>query len=202
MFYKVAAFICRNLLRLMYRVKVEGDTCLGSVKGCIVYANHTSYLDPVVMGSFIKRQVKFMAKAELFKNRLLGCIILKLGTFPVRRGEPDLGAVKSALRLLKNGEILGIFPEGTRNKSGAFMDAEPGLSMIAIKAKVPVIPIAILSTYRIFNPLKMIIGEPVYLEEFYDKKISMDRHKEISNGLMRRVMDMLMEAKRASGNSL
>ncbi len=72
----------------------------------------------------------------------------------MRRGEADLGAVKTALRLLKNGEVLGMFPEGTRNKSGTFMGAEPGLSMIATKAsKVPVIPVAILSTYRLFSPL-------------------------------------------------
>jgi len=201
MFYKLAAFICRNVLRLIYRVKVEGNNSIDQVKGCIVYANHTCYLDPVVIGSFIKRQLRFMAKAELFKTRLLGNLILRLGAFPVRRGEADLGAVKTALRLLKNGELLGIFPEGTRNKSGTFMGAEPGLSMIATKARVPVIPVAILSTYRLFSPLRIIIGQPIYLEEHYDKKINMEQHREISNSLMIRVMDMLEEAKMGPKNS-
>ena len=195
MLYKFAVFICKNVLRLIYRVKVEGNNSIDQVKGCIVYANHTFYLDPVVMGSFIKRPLRFMAKAELFKTRLLGNLIKRLGAFPVRRGEADLGAVKTALRLLKNGEVLGMFPEGTRNKSGTFMGAEPGLSMIATKAKVPVIPVAILSTYRLFSPIRIIIGQPIYLEEYYDKKINMDQHKEISKSLMRRVMDMLEEAK-------
>ena len=72
MLYKLAAFICRNALRLIYRVKVEGNNSIDQVKGCIVYANHTCYLDPVAIGSFIKRQLRFMAKAELFKTRLLG----------------------------------------------------------------------------------------------------------------------------------
>ncbi len=201
MLYKLAAFICRNALRLIYRVKVEGNNSIDQVKGCIVYANHTCYLDPVAIGSFIKRRLRFMAKAELFKTRLLGNLLLRLGAFPVRRGEADLGAVKTALRLLKNGELLGIFPEGTRNKSGTFMGAEPGLSMIATKARVPVIPVAILSTYRLFSPLRIIIGQPIYLEEYYDKKINMDQHKEISDSLMRRVMDMLEETKMRLKNS-
>ncbi|MDD2574037.1 MAG: lysophospholipid acyltransferase family protein [Firmicutes bacterium] len=194
MLYKVVAVICKNLLRLIYRVRVEGDMSLGSVEGCIVYANHINYLDPVVMGGFSKRQIRFMAKTELYGNRFFRYILLKLGTFPVRRGEADLSAVKTSLRLLKNGEILGMFPEGTRNKSGAPMDAEPGLSMIAIKAKVPVIPMAILSSYRVFSQVRLVIGEPISLEEFYDKKLTMDHHREISNSLMGRVFTMLQEA--------
>ena len=194
MLYKVVAVICKNLLRLIYRVKVEGDVSLGGVEGCIVYANHTCYLDPVVMGGFTKRQIKFMAKTELFKNAVFRYILTRLGTFPVRRGEADLSAVKMSLRLLKNGETLGMFPEGTRNKSGAPMDAEPGLSMIAIKAKVPVIPMAIVSSYRVFSPVRLIIGKPIYLEKFYDKKLTMEHHREISNSLMGRVFEVLQEA--------
>ncbi len=195
MFYKFAVYICRFFLRIFYRPIIEGDNSLKTVKGCIIYSNHTCYLDPFVLGCFTKRQIKFMAKAELYKNKLLGFIIHKLGTFPVRRGEADINAIKTALRLLKNGEILGLFPEGTRNRNGAIMDAEPGLSMIAIKAKVPVLPVAIVSTYRVFKPISMVIGTPIYLEEFYDKKLSMDDHKEISNSLMNKVRVMMEEAK-------
>jgi 1-acyl-sn-glycerol-3-phosphate acyltransferase len=158
MFYRIAAFICKGILKLLYRIRVEGDIILSQVEGCILYANHTCYLDPVVMGGFIKRQIRFMAKTELYKNKAMERILLKLGTFPVRRGEADLSAIKTALRLLKEGEVLGLFPEGTRNKGRDLLDAEPGLSMIAIKAKVPVIPVAILSTYKVFHRVKMIIG--------------------------------------------
>jgi 1-acyl-sn-glycerol-3-phosphate acyltransferase len=197
MFYRLAAFICKSILRLIYRVRVEGDTTLSKAEGCIVYANHTCYLDPVVMGCYIKRQIKFMAKTELYKNKIMGKVLLKLGTFPVRRGEADLSAIKTALRLLKEGEVLGLFPEGTRNKGRDLLDAEPGLSMIAVKAKVPVIPVAILSSYKVFHRVKMIIGEPIYLEEYYDKKLSMEQHKEISNALMGRIKDLLEQAKQA-----
>jgi 1-acyl-sn-glycerol-3-phosphate acyltransferase len=196
MLYNIAIFICKNFLRLFYRVEIEGDNSLGEVGGCIVYANHTSYLDPIVMGSFIKRPIRYMAKKELFDKKLLGFIITKLGTFPVRRGEADINAIKTSLRLLKKGEILGLYPEGTRNKSGAPMDAEPGLSMIAIKAKVPVVPVAIVSNYKIFSPIRMRIGRPIYLDEFYAKKPGMEEHREISNNLMKMVMAMLEEVGR------
>jgi 1-acyl-sn-glycerol-3-phosphate acyltransferase len=193
MFYNIAAFICRNLLRLFFRVEIKGDNFLGDVKGCIVYANHTSYLDPIVMGGFIKRPIRFMAKRELFQIKLLGAILKNLGTFPVRRGEADINAVKTALRLLRSGEVLGLYPEGTRNRSGAPMDAEPGLSMIAIKSKVPVIPVAIVSEYKILSPIRMIIGQPIYLEEFYSTRQSMEEHKRISNNLMKKIMTMIEE---------
>lgn len=196
MLYKIAVIICKSLLRLIYKVEVEGDASLSSVKGCIVYANHTCYLDPVVMGCFTDRQVRFMAKKELYKHSFFRYILLKLGTFPVRRGEADISAIKTSLKLLKNGEILGMFPEGTRSKGKMPADAEPGLSMIAIKAKVPVIPIAILSNYRIFSKIKMFIGEPVYLEEFYNEKLTMGQHREVSNKLMGKVMGMLHGVKK------
>lgn len=191
MLYKVAASICKGLLRLLYKTEIEGDVSLSSVTGCIVYANHTCLLDPVVMGGFTVRQIRFMAKGELYKNKLFKYILLRLGTVPVKRGKADLNAVKTSLRLLKNGEILGMFPEGTRNKSGVPMDAEPGLSMIAIRAKVPVIPMAISSNYRILSRIKLIIGKPVYLEQFYGKKLTMEDHRQISNGLMDKVFELL-----------
>lgn len=194
MLYSIAVFICRNLLRIFYRVKIEGDNSLGNVKGCIVYANHVSYLDPIVMGSFIKRPIRFMAKKELFQIKILGTIIPKLGAFPVRRGEADIGAIKKALRLLKKGEVLGIYPEGTRNKSDAPMDVEAGLSMIAIRAKVPVVPVAIMSNYRIFSCIRVRIGSPVYLDEFYNSKPDMEQHKIISNDLMNRIYTTIEKA--------
>ncbi len=193
MFYKIAAFICKGLLRLLYKVEVKGDISLSSVRGCIVYANHTCVLDPVVMGGFTNRQIRFMAKTELFKNKLFRYVLLKVGTVPVRRGEGDINAVKTSLRLLKNGEILGMFPEGTRNKGEALMDAEPGLSMIAIRARVPVIPMAISSKYRVFSRIRFSIGEPVYLEEFYGRRLTIKEHRRISNELMAKVSELLKE---------
>jgi 1-acyl-sn-glycerol-3-phosphate acyltransferase len=179
------------ILRLVYRVRVVGDNRLDGIGGCIAYSNHSSYLDPIVIGCSLKRQVCFMAKKELFETPVIGFFVKRLKAFPVRRGEPDLSAVKTAMRVLKSGEVLGIFPEGTRNKGEGFLDAEPGLSMLAIKSRVPVVPMAVVSNYRIFKPITLIIGRPVYLDQYYDKKHSVQEYKAISNGLMEQVKALM-----------
>ncbi|MBA1337109.1 MAG: Acyl-CoA:1-acyl-sn-glycerol-3-phosphate acyltransferase [Firmicutes bacterium] len=195
MFYKFARGFVNLLLRMLFRVRIYGNNALDNVDGCIVYANHTNYLDPVVVGCTAKRQVKFMAKKELFEIRILGYILNKLGTFPVRRGEADLTAVKTAMKILKNGEVLGIFPEGTRNKNanGKFLDAEPGLSMIAVKSRVPVIPVAILPKYKLFGTVTIVYGDPFYLDEYYQQKLTVEEHRGISNNLMERIRILMRE---------
>jgi 1-acyl-sn-glycerol-3-phosphate acyltransferase len=191
MMYWLIRGILGLMLRLVYRVKIMGDYRLDNVEGCIVFSNHASYLDPIVIGCLLKRQVRFMAKKELFETPVIGFFVKRLGAFPVKRGEADLSAVKTAIRVLKNGEVLGIFPEGTRNKGSGFLDAEPGLSMIAIKSKVPVVPMAVVSDYRVFCPITLIIGQPVYLDQYYDKRVSVDEHRRISNQLMDQVKTLM-----------
>jgi len=117
--------------------------------GCIIAANHSSYLDPPILGTAtpLPRQVRFMAKSELFRVPLLGPIIIRLGAFPVIRGTPDRKAIRKALDLLAQGWTLGIFPEGTRSKNGELQEPEPGLALIACQAGVPVVPMAIEGTY-------------------------------------------------------
>ncbi len=162
------------------------------LKGCIVYSNHISLLDPIVVGCFTRRPIRFMAKEELFRNRLFGFVLFRLlGAFPVNRGKSDIAAIKNAIRLLKNGEVLGMFPEGTRSRTGEMLDAEPGLSMIAVRAKVPVVPVALITKYKLFGLLTVKIGDPVLLGSYYDRKLTMNEHKDISNELMTKVKEML-----------
>lgn len=191
MFYKFAQMLVSTLLRIVYRVRVEGDNSLKGLKGCIIYSNHFSFLDPIVLGCFIKPQVRFMAKKELFSSKFSNFVLTRLGAFPVRRGETDISAIKNAIRVLRNGQVLGIFPEGTRNKGESLLEAEPGLSMIAIKARVPVVPVAIKSNYKPFNQVIIRIGKPINLNEYYEKKLSVKEHKELSNRLMEKVAQML-----------
>ena len=108
-----------------------------------------------------------MAKSELFQNPIFGSIIRALLAFPVKRGAPDRAAIRYAIDLLKQGELVVIFPEGTRSKDGQLKDAEPGLALIVGKAKVPVIPVGIAGTRRIFSKgcrfpqVRVSFGEPI-----------------------------------------
>lgn len=164
LFYRFARLICRLVLLLLRRWKVEGAENLPSAGGVLVVSNHTSYWDPVVVGCALKRPVHFMAKADLFKIPLLGPIIRALGAFPVQRGSADRQAIRRALELLEEGKVVGIFPEGTRSKTGMLLDPHRGAAMLALRAKVPVLPVALLNTRGVVGRVRVRIGKPLYFE--------------------------------------
>ena len=126
--------------------------------------------DPPFLGTFIDREVCYMGKEELFKNPVMAAVCRGLHVFPVKRGAADKTAIKTALKILKNGECLGIFPEGTRSKTGKIGKAESGVSLIAAMAKVPIIPAAIVNTEKIFSSavkfprLAVVYGKPIYFD--------------------------------------
>lgn len=134
-------------------------------------ANHTSNWDPFVLGFVIKhRPVRYMAKEELYKNKFFKWLLLALYTIPLARGKSDAHAIKEAVRALQDGSLLGIFPEGTRSKDKTLKPFQPGASLLALKAKVPVIPVYIKGGYRPFRKVTVFIGEPVYIYEIIGDK--------------------------------
>ena len=140
--------------------------------GFVIAANHISSIDPFILGLPLwpERCIRYMAKAELF-NRWLGWAMRAIGTFPVRRGESDPGAFRTAVELLRSGEVVGMFPEGTRAKKGLRKKfaSEPhtGTVRIALAAGVPVIPAAISGTDRLLSrdPIRIAIGPAVRLDD-------------------------------------
>jgi len=144
MFYKFARLLCRIILVLLRRWEVKGAENLPSGGGAVLVANHVSYWDPVVVGCAFNRRVYFMAKSELFEIPLLGPLISVLGAFPVRRDKSDRNAIRIAVKLLEEGNVVGIFPEGGRSRTGELMKPQPGAAMLAFKAGVPVLPVALI----------------------------------------------------------
>lgn len=114
--YRFLKIILYVVFKLLYRVEIVGIENIPKENNLIVAGNHKSNLDPVFVSVFFKRHIYWMAKKELFNNKLFGAFLKKLGAFPVAREEVDIKAIKTSLRHIKNGQVLGIFPEGTRVK--------------------------------------------------------------------------------------
>ena len=197
MFYSFARAILIPIFLLLFNYRVTGRENVPKEGAYIVCSNHVNAIDPIFVGISLTKRMYFMAKAELFKNKLLGTLIQGLGVFPVKRGEADIKSIKTSLKLLANGKVLALFPEGTRNKTSEVV-AEPGIAMLAIKSKVPVVPVAIISSYKFFRRTKVIIGKPIELIEYHDRKLHNEDYLKISLDIMSKINELKRDT--ANGN--
>ncbi|MDD3839252.1 MAG: lysophospholipid acyltransferase family protein [Clostridia bacterium] len=188
MFYKFAKIIVSVILKLMYNIEVQGLDNIPKKGPCIVFSNHISYLDPLVIGITLERQIFFMAKKELYKNPIMRFILNHLGAFPVSRGKGDIGAIKNSLKVLRRGDIFGIFPEGTRSKNKNLKKLEPGIALIALRSKAPLIPIYIKTDYKLFSKVSVNIGKPINLDGYKGKN-----QKEMLDDISQYILDQLMK---------
>jgi 1-acyl-sn-glycerol-3-phosphate acyltransferase len=137
----------RPLTRMAFDAKVTGEDNVPAFGPLVVASNHISYWDPPVLGTWFPRTIHFMAKSELWNNPVLGALISAVHAFPVERASADVAAIRRALRVLKNGEVVGIFPEGRRNIAGD-AQARSGAVLLASIARCPIVPVALLGTNR------------------------------------------------------
>ena len=160
--YRILHVIFPAFFRLL-GAKDYGAEHVPQEGGVIVAANHMSNWDPPFLASFLERPVSYMAKQELFEIPIFGTVIRWLFAFPVRRGEADRSAVKAAVKELRAGRCVGIFPEGTRSKDGEVHHFGAGVALLASMSNAPVVPAAILGTNRM-GGLKVAYGEPIFFE--------------------------------------
>lgn len=190
MIFRIIRGILRPIFRVLYNIKLEGTENLPEQGAMIICANHGSAIDPIILGvSMPYKKMYSMAKAELFKNKLFGYFLTSIGVFPVKRGEADIKSIKKALSILKSGQIMGMFPEGTRHKTEE-LQAEPGVAMLAVKGHAKILPVAIISNYKFFNRTIVKIGQPMKLEQYYDKKLQNEDYQSISLNIMKQIYDM------------
>ena len=187
--YCIVKYLLRFIMLFVFRLKVIKKSEFPK-EGAIIAANHASNWDPVLIALTSPRRLSFMAKSELFKNKIFGALIKRLGAFPVHRGKGDIGAVKTALTILKDGRVMIMFPEGKRVKKGEKAEIKPGVAMIATHAKVPVIPVQISGKYHWMSKITITYGEPIYLDEYYGERLSIEKLQEISSSVMNRVYHM------------
>ena len=173
-------------------------------EGFVLAANHVSSMDPFILGMPLwpsRRAVRYMAKAELF-NRMLGWAMRAIGTFPVRRGEADSDAMRTALELLRSGEIVGMFPEGTRASKGLRKKFQPkphpGTARIALAAGVPLVPAAVVGTEKLLSldTVTVAFGAPIPLDDLAG--MPRRRAAEIATDRLMTAIDALIEQVRGT----
>ncbi|MGI6349101.1 MAG: lysophospholipid acyltransferase family protein [Eubacteriales bacterium] len=195
-FYIVSRFIARVLLFLLFSIRITGRENVPKTGSLIVCANHTSPLDPVLLGAKSNRVICFMAKEELMKTRFTKWLFKKYYVIPAKRDGSDAMAVKTALRLLKNGKVLGIFPEGTTKKDDKeLLDGKPGALLLSLQTKTPIVPIAICGRYCFRKKVYVHIGKPLQLyEQYREKKYKSEELTEITNRTIMAELKTLLEA--------
>lgn len=190
-FYRFARAVCRLILRILRRWEVIGAENMPPYGGVVVVANHTSYWDPVIVGCAFERPVYFMAKEELFRVPLLAPVIRNLGAFPVQRGSGDRRAVKMALQYLHQGQVVGIFPEGRRSHTGELLPPHLGAVMLAVRAGVPVLPVAVAGSRGLVGKVRVRVGKPVYLNEEMGKRPAREELERWGQEIMSRIATLL-----------
>jgi 1-acyl-sn-glycerol-3-phosphate acyltransferase len=179
------------VFKLFFKVDVINPEKVPPDGPALLCANHNTILDMFFLGYGTKRWIHWMAKEELFRNPIAAFVIRKLGAFPVRRGTGDVSSIKSAYRLLEEGRIVGIFPHGTRIDPSRIetVRVKPGAVLIAVNAGVPIVPAAVYGSYKLFSRMKVIYGDPYYIES-KDKKLSKQEMSELSKDIIRRVYSL------------
>ncbi len=181
-FYKIARGICLGILKIMFRFRVEGKENIPKDKNFIVVSNHTSNLDPPLLGVAAATPLTYMAKEELFKNKLFGALIRKLGAFPISRESGDIGAVKTALRLLRDGHKMVIFPEGGRSKTrGMLRKGKSGAALLAAKTGTGLLPVGIAADFKFRGRVTVKFGEYMDFSDYKGKKLSAEELQKITD---------------------
>lgn len=167
-FYNLGRRFLRPFYDLFWPSNVTGEENIPDEGGFILCSNHVHMRDPLFLAVRLpKRHFTFLAKAELFKNPILGFLIGNkgLGAIPINRGHSDLGAIREALKTIANGHGLGIFPQGTRSRDNTPTPMLTGTALIAIRANVPVLPVYIDAPYRRFHHVDIRVGKPIDLSD-------------------------------------
>ncbi len=188
MLRKIVVFLVYIFNLVVFRVEKNGEENIKEKGAYLICANHRSNWDAPILVSYLKRKVYVMAKAELFKNKFIKWFGRKCCVFPVKRGMRDIESIKYSLNLLKDGEILVIFPEGTRNGMEKNGKAQNGVAYMAIRTGVPVIPVGIQGEMKPFKKVKLNIGEPLDFSQYKTNK----PEKEILDKVSKEIMDNII----------
>lgn len=168
--YRLGYTLSKVVAKLGFRLRIYGRENLIEDGPAILASNHASYLDPPLVGVSCRKDIYFLARKSLFEKPVFGPIIAQLNTVPVDRDRGDVGAVRAMIKLLKSGNRVLVFPEGTRSKDGNLQPARAGVGLLIAKSLAPVVPVRVFGSYAAlprsggirFVPITVVIGKPLF----------------------------------------
>jgi 1-acyl-sn-glycerol-3-phosphate acyltransferase len=195
MLYRISQLIGHVILSLYFRIRIEGKNNIPRTGAYVIVANHASFLDPFIVGTVVPRVIHFLTYAYFYY--LPGChwYCKRMHNIPLKKDGKDISAFKNALRVLKNGGLVGIFPEGRRSETGQLQQGQPGAALIALKAQVPILPIGIRGAYQALPkgarfpkpvPITISIGKPFMLTDYLPRQVH------ITEEIQQQAMDLIL----------
>ena len=185
----IVKFVVKLITIILYRVKIIGKENIPKTGAAIICPNHVHFWDAPTIVAYTKRKVNALAKEELFVNGFVKWLADQTGIYPIKRNSADLQAIKIALKVLKNDELLMLFPEGTRNGIAKGVKPKNGAVVIAAKAGVPIIPIGVNGSFKPFSKITIKIGTPIDYSK-YKKEIN---NKELMTELTQELMQEIIK---------
>jgi 1-acyl-sn-glycerol-3-phosphate acyltransferase len=168
--YRAGYTLSKVVAKLGFRLQTYGRENLIEDGPAILASNHASYLDPPLVGVSCRKDVYFLARKSLFERPLVGPILAQLNTVPVDRDRGDVAAIRAMIKLLKSGNRVLVFPEGTRSKDGNLQPARAGVGLLIAKSLAPVVPVRVFGSFAAlprtggirFVPITVVIGKPLF----------------------------------------
>jgi len=194
-FYKASHAVLGPILRTLWRIDTQGEEHVPDQGPAILASNHLSYLDHFLMPAVVDRPVYFISKAEHFDVPVQSWLFEQWGVIPLERGEGDDEALEQAAAVLEDGDLFGIYPEGTRSIDGRLHKGHTGVARLALRVGVPIVPVGMVGTYEAlpkgeslprFPEVEVLFGEPMTFEDLHG------RHEEYN--VVRKVTDQVMHA--------
>jgi len=202
--YRVAYVVLNILARLFFGLVTRGGERVPKTGGVIIASNHISYYDPPMVGCGVPREMHYMAKEELFKNPVFGAIIRSYNAIPLRRSVGDMAAFRKAVKLIKQGRAVLMFPEGTRSLSGRLLKAKAGVGMIGVMTSAPIVPVYVEGTNNLGKAFwrkrrfRVSCAEPVIPSDYEDETADpKEQYKKVTDEVMRRIASLAKENQEA-----
>ena len=190
---KVIKAFMGGLYRIFYRVEIKGAENVAQEGPLIICANHINYLDAAAIVIFTKRKVRFIAKEDLYRIRPLSWLGHIFDVIPVNRGTQDIESMKRCMKALKNGEVLGIFPEGTRKGIAKGGKAKTGAAYMALRTGTKVVPVGIAGSFKLFTKVVVNYGKPMDYTEYTSKSPVKDVLEKVANEIMVQIVMLTNE---------